>query len=250
MNCAEIDRLLPAFADGEFEGSEQTEFEIHLAHCGTCRERVAAQQVFRSILREKASMAVAPERLRARVRHDISRARLVSQAQRYAVYTAVAASVAGVASATYVMGMPPALGVEDHVRISQQVRDLPVDFDPAVGDPAAWTREHVSFNPTVPVFRSSEVPLRGVRILPVRDRDGAVFVYGREPRRRSTILVVPDPAMRMDGRPVRLGEREVRLANHQGYNVAMWRNGGLMYSLVSDLGEAEVMQLLRELEAR
>jgi mycothiol system anti-sigma-R factor len=242
MNCAEIDRLLPAFADGEFEGTEQTEVEIHLAHCETCRESVIAQQVFRSIVREKVGSSEAPAALRGRIRHDISRERLTNQAQRYAVYSAVAVSLAGVASAAWMVGRPPAFGLEDMVRVSQHARELPIDFDPAVGDAAAWTRKHVPFNPVVPTSN-----LRGVRILPVHDQDGAVFFYGAGTKRPLTLMVIPDVGVSVEGRPLHVGSREVLMANHQGYNVAVLRRDGLLYSLVSELDERDVMQLLGEI---
>jgi anti-sigma factor RsiW len=206
---------------------------------------VAAQQAFRAVVKVKAPITAAPEALRQRIRQDISRARLVNQAQRYGVYAAVAASVAGIASVAYVKGSPDPIGVEDLTRYSREVRGLAVDFDPASGNLADWTRNHVDFNPRVPQLRSVEYPLRGVRQYPVRDHKGLVFVWPR-----STLQIFPETVIDVSGQRRRIGDRDVVLANHQGFNVAYWRDGGLVYSLVTDLDESTAVQLLQQLEAR
>jgi len=41
----------------------------------------------------------------------------------------------------------------------------------------------------------------------------------------------------------------VRLVNARGYNVAIWRNDEIVYSLVSDLDEHDLFQLVRTAQA-
>lgn len=245
MTCAEIDRLLPAYADGEFDDGEQVEFEIHLAHCQACRGRVSAHHAFGAAMRAKAGISPAPASLRQRIRGDIHRARMVSQAQRYAVYAAVAAGVAGIASIGFVTHPPHPIDADYLTRTSLQVRNLPLDFETTSGDLAAWAGQHVSFNPRVPRFDAAQ--LRGVRQHPVNDRTGLVFVWPR-----STLQVFPDDDVRLvvAGNTHHVGDRDVVVASHNGYNVAYWRDGGLVYSLVSDLDERSVLQLLQQMEGR
>jgi hypothetical protein len=58
---------------------------------------------------------------------------------------------------------------------------------------------------------------------------------------------VDDPDGRFDasGREVRVGPRVVRLVAAKGYNVATWRDDEIVYSLVSDLDEAALYELVR-----
>jgi hypothetical protein len=46
------------------------------------------------------------------------------------------------------------------------------------------------------------------------------------------------------------GEQRVMVANEKGYNVAMWRKQGIVYSLVSDLDERDILQLVSQVEER
>ena len=43
MDCAELERSLEAYLDGEFEGADRAETEAHIAACATCRARAEAR---------------------------------------------------------------------------------------------------------------------------------------------------------------------------------------------------------------
>ena len=62
-----------------------------------------------------------------------------------------------------------------------------------------------------------------------------------------------DPARRFDapGREVRLGREVVRMSSARGYNVVVWRQNEIVYSLVSDLDEDSLFRLVQaaQLEA-
>jgi len=45
-------------------------------------------------------------------------------------------------------------------------------------------------------------------------------------------------------------ENRVFMANERGYNVALWRREGIVYSLVSDLDERDVRKLVSEVTRR
>lgn len=245
-DCAEIGRLLPAFADGEIDGPERTEIELHLTRCEACRELVSSQTAFRSVVRERVQVAVAPERLRMRIRQDIARERLVGQARRFATYSAVAAGVVAVASAGYIAALPEPDTAEDLMEdaIEKHARALPVEVTPAGGDVDGWFRGKVDFNVTAPRFRSPNAPrLVGARLANVRERQAAMIEYGGETARRTTLLVFPVGEEAELAEP---GSPEVLLANRRGYNVALWKRSGIVYSLVSDMDESDVRQLISE----
>jgi Fe-S oxidoreductase len=62
---------------------------------------------------------------------------------------------------------------------------------------------------------------------------------------------VDDPHGRFEssGRDVQVGRDTVRLVNARGYNVAVWRQDEIVYSLVSDLDEQDLFQLVRTAQA-
>lgn len=256
MDCCDLERLLPAYVDGEFASGESAEVESHLASCDRCRDEVAALLEFRSFLQSKAGevQLVAPAALRERICADMARERARDQVRRFSIYSAVAAGLVAVASAGYVMApterdSPEAMVLD---AVEKHVRALPIEIRPT-SSPAeveSWFRDKVDFRVRAPTFRSpAAARLVGARLANVRDREAAYLVYGTEDTdRRTTLLVFPGEIEMPDGRRARVGEREVVMANQRGYNVALWQQRGIVYSLVSDLDERDILQLVSQME--
>src|SRR5215469_13086191 len=75
MTCAEFERFLHPYLDGEFEADEQLEFERHLAGCEARSRTVHAETGFRDALRRTSKLAasVAPARLREKIQTGLRR---------------------------------------------------------------------------------------------------------------------------------------------------------------------------------
>ncbi|HWV37744.1 MAG TPA: zf-HC2 domain-containing protein [Vulgatibacter sp.] len=257
MDCRDLERLLPAYADGEFASSESAEVKLHLANCPSCREEVAAQIAFRAFLQERvaAGRAAAPDGLRSRIRKDLAKERAVETLRRFAAYSAVAAGLVAVASTGYLVrgGRTEAEPLDMVLdAVDKHARALPVEVTPAAGDVEGWFRGKVDFNVRAPQFRSPSAKLVGARLANVRERQAAYFVYGGEnPGKRMTLLVFPGGDVHFpDGHKRHVGGQDVVLANERGYNVALWRKQGIVYSLVSDLDENDVIQLVSQVQDR
>ena len=67
-NCADIDRLMTPYVDGEVAAADRQAVDAHLANCPPCRERADAERAARRIMRSQASTLTrpAPVALRAR----------------------------------------------------------------------------------------------------------------------------------------------------------------------------------------
>ncbi|TDI22536.1 MAG: hypothetical protein E2P06_12470 [Acidobacteria bacterium] len=67
-NCADIDRLMTPYVDGEVAAADRQAVEAHLADCPPCRARAEAERAARRIVRSRASTLTrpAPAALRAR----------------------------------------------------------------------------------------------------------------------------------------------------------------------------------------
>lgn len=255
IDCSELERLLPAYADGEFaDGTESAEIEAHLSDCPGCADEVAAHLAFRTFLHEKAgeNRVGAPSTLRDRIRKDVARERAKDQVRRFSLYSAVAAGLVAVASAGYIFAEnrseEPELVLLDAV--DKHARALPVEVTPAGGDVEGWFRGKVDFRVRAPRFRSPKAPrLVGARLANVRDRQAAYLVYGGEDSsRRTTLLVFPGSIEVPDGHKTHVGGRDVVMANQRGYNVAVWQQQGIVYSLVSDLDEKDMINLVSQVD--
>jgi anti-sigma factor RsiW len=260
MDCGEIDRAVDAYLDGEFDARERAEAEAHLAKCERCRALVDGQARVRTALRARLREAMtppsdagrAPPELRARIEDALSRRRrpLWRRALSPLPLGAVAACAAGALLVVVTHGGDDAL-VEEAVRSHH--RALPLEVMAAsVGEGSipAWFAGKLDFNPAPPRFLAAGVHVLGARLSHLRELPAAYIRY-ELPRGQAGLFIVDDPGGRFGeaGREMRLGGNVVRLVNARGYNVAVWRENEIVYSLVSDLDEPALFELVRTAQA-
>src|SRR5207237_8116135 len=89
-----------------------------------------------------------------------------------------------------------------------------------------------------------------VRLSSVHQRQGAVVTYSvpQADGRRVSLLIVDDPEPQLPGAARRIADREVWLSRAKGFNIASWRNDEIVYSLISDLDEKDVLALVQSAE--
>ncbi len=127
--------------------------------------------------------------------------------------------------------------------------DLPLDYTASdVGSAQRWLESKVDFGVNLP--RIGQV--QGVRLSHVRSRQAAVVTYTlpQGDGRRVSLLIVDDPEQQLPGAARRIADREVWLSQARGFNVASWRNHEIVYSLISDLSEQDVLALVQSAGTR
>lgn len=260
MDCSELERSADAYLDGEFDARERAEADMHLGTCPRClalvEERRRVREAMRAKLREAmaapAAAGRAPEELRKRIEEALARRRrpLWRRAFSPIPLSTVAACAAGAIVVLVTHGGDAAL-VEEAVRSHH--RALPLEVLANVGGEApilAWFADKLDFNPSPPRFKASGVRVLGARLSHLREWPAAYIRY-ELPRGQAGLFIVDDPKGRFDasGREVRLGTQVIRLVAARGYNVAVWRDHEIVYSLVSDLDEAALYDLVRTAQA-
>jgi anti-sigma factor RsiW len=133
-------------------------------------------------------------------------------------------------------------------------RDLPLEVTAAsIGADSipSWVADKLDFKPLPPHFRADGLRVIGARLSHIREWPAAYFRYAL-PRGQAGLFIVDDPDRRFDtaGRDVRIGPQVIRVVNARGYNVAVWRDNEIVYSLVSDLDEPALFQLVRTAQTR
>ncbi len=251
MDCGELERSVDAWLDGEFDARERAEVEAHVAACPPCRglagDRDAARAALRAKLRE--AMAVrAPAALRARIQGEIAVRRLPlwRRALSPIPIATAAACAAGVLVVLASHGGGEGL-VDEAVR--KHHRGLPLEVTAAsVGEGSIpeWFAGKLDFHPSPPRFRADGVRVVGARLSHIRELPAAYIRY-ELPRGQAGLFIVDDPGGKFgaEGREVRVGPSVVRLVASRGYNVAIWRQDEIVYSLVSDLDEQALRDLVR-----
>ena len=259
FDCDDVERLLEPYLDGEFGDDDRASLEAHLSACAGCREGAASAMAFRSALRARlreafatgAAHATAPDSLRRRIS-----AALAAEAERPAAGwrrilspLPVAAMAACVAGALVVFAGHRATDplVEEAVR--KHARDLPLELSTASIAPEVipgMLASKLDFNPKPPAFRGDGVKLVGARLAQLRDWPAAYMRYETPRGGRLGLFIIDDPNRRVadEGHAVRAGAETIWVMNMRGYNVAVWRRNEIVYSLVSDLDEADLVRLV------
>jgi anti-sigma factor RsiW len=255
MDCRELERSIDAYLDGEFDDRERAEADAHLAACPRCRTSAEAQGRQRIALRAKLHEAMsdpapagrAPAHLRLRVAESLARRRRSVWLRLLAPVPlgALAACAAGALLVLWLRGDNSL--IEDAIR--NHHRGLPLEFVAAdLGESAvpAWFRDKLDFHPTPPHFNARGVRLVGGRLSNVREWPAAYIRY-QLPHGQAGLFIVDDPSgrFRATGREVKVGPQVVRVVNASGYNVAVWRQDEIVYSLVSDLDESDLFKLVQ-----
>jgi anti-sigma factor RsiW len=260
MDCGETIRSLEAYLDGEFEAREQVEVAAHLSGCERCRARADEAGRARAILRAKlreamgpgAPAGTAPDALRERIAAALSGRR--RSPWRRVLSPVPVGALAACALGALMVGASHRVEdplVEDAVR--KHARDLPLEVSAAMVAPEAiqgMLGPKLEFNPRPPPFQAQGLRIVGARVARLQDRPAALIRY-ELPNARASLFIVDDPDRRMgeSGRVIQLGPSTVRVINARGYNVAVWRRNEIVYSLVSDLDERDLVRLVETAQA-
>ncbi|HTP26856.1 MAG TPA: zf-HC2 domain-containing protein [Anaeromyxobacteraceae bacterium] len=255
MDCAEFSRTLDQYLDGELASREESEVALHLASCEACRSLADAQTRLREGLRARLRVAMgpgsergrAPEELKQRIRASLLNKR-PGLARRLLSPVSIAALAACAAGALVVFathgGTDPL--VEEAVR--KHSRDLPLEMSAALGPEsvARWFTGKLDFNASLPRFSGSDVRLIGARLSDIQNRPAAYVRYDL-PRGHLGLFILDDPDRHFGevGRVVKAGPSPIRVINARGFNVAVWRRDEIVYSLVSDLDESDLAELVK-----
>jgi anti-sigma factor RsiW len=258
LECRELSSFLPAYVDGEFDGFETVEIEAHLASCVECRRAVALQRGLKAVVKHSAP-AVAPIELRQLVHERLKEAdgavgRWDAVLLRPGRVALLAAAV-GAAVWFLAGGTEHSLWPRSHTAIDDAIAThslmLPLDFSGT--DAAAlqhWLESKLRFAPHVP--RLPRGSLQGARLSQLHSRNVAMVAYEvpQAPGRRVSLVILDDPDDALPGTARQIADRRVWLSRSRGYNVVSWRSDEIVYSLISDLDEHDILQLVQAAEMR
>ncbi len=248
MDCNQLEQFTPAFLDGEFDAVERTHLEAHLEGCPGCRAKVSQDRTVHDALRQKlqsAARSQAPASLRKNLLTAMDREpRVAFPSVRAVARVAAAAVVVCGATAFYWYQVTEARKRYLDDAALRHARGLPFEISDGSPETAeAWFQGKLDHRVTLP--RLPNVTLTGARLSNVQDRPAAHVTYqAAHPngQRRIGLFVFDDRANRVSAD----SRREVRVDSSHGYNVAVWREGEIVYELVSDLEESDIRALLSE----
>jgi anti-sigma factor RsiW len=264
MPCAEANRRLPAYFDGELDALAAADMEGHLAGCAGCRASLEELTELRAALRRELNFRPTPPELKARIAAALDRegaqahgtsgpaddapdARVLPFTPRPAVRSARpfwAGAFAGVGAAALAAslalfllvpaGVDPLLDdlVNAHVRSLMPAHLIDVEStDRHTVKP--WFAGHVDVSPVVADFTDQGYKLIGGRADYFAHQRAAAVVY------RHGAHIINVFSWSQDGK------RLPADTSRNGYHLAFWRAGNLDYCAVSDTGWDELRALER-----
>lgn len=258
LACRQLEEtFLHAYVDGEFSAEESAEVRLHLDQCPSCAGAAAMHRSYKAAVQRAGQRAphAFDDLLRERLAEESATGRwrrALSNPRGVAVAAAAVGAAAWFLAGGLTRPLFPHAGhsiVDDGVAL--HARALPLDF---VGGDATsaqqWLSNRLDFSARVPRFDRGP-RLEGVRLSSLHSRPAAVVTYTipAAEGRRVSLLIVDDPE-RLPGAARQVADREVWLSQARGFNVASWRNDEVVYSLISDLDEQDVLALVQSAQMR
>lgn len=234
------------YLDGELVEGERLAVEQHLTTCEPCAKQTEVARHNRTLVRTlaKAGTPKAPETLKASIFTNVRAEQAGQRQRRFLRLSAAAAGVAlcAVAGHSQWRSFQRRLYVEDAA--SRHARHFPLEVQqPQPEALEAWFDGKLGHRVAVPRFPNATA--EGARVLNVREKQAAYIRYGAAAKtsaqpRQVGLFVFGD-----NGNEVDVGALpEPDLGNSNGYNVVTWRDGDLVYQLVTDLEEEDIRELL------
>ena len=241
MNCAEIRKLLHAYADGELDLVRSLEVEQHLKSCASCAAGKNSLQSLRSALQNNDLAYPAPNSLRNKVRKMARDSRdAANRRENNWQWLWKWLAVGATALAVLTMLLRPA-GTSEHDQlvneaVASHVRSMMANHLTDVASSERhtvkpWFDGKLDFAPSVKDLADQGFPLLGGRLDYLGNRAVAALVYRRD---KHIINVFIWPAT-MGGTK--------QTQNHHGYNAITFDAGGFHYCLVSDVEQKELERL-------
>ena len=242
MSCERVERDLDGYLDRELDAATAMDVRGHISECADCWRRVAEREALGRLVRA-APYYSAPDRLRARVLAQTTRARSVRRLLTWAAAAVLVVSVGGGGMSLWRSAVTHGDAIAAEV-VDSHMRSLMANhlFDVESTDQHTvkpWFLGKLDFSPPVADLTSIGFPLVGGRLDYVRGRPAAALVYQRQ---RHTINVFVSPALNDMF-------SQASVQNLRGFHVRHWVHDRMSFWAVSDLNEAELTRFCEALEA-
>ena len=252
MTCDEAKILLHALIDGELDASHAREVEAHLEGCAACTAELAAYRQMSRQVAEAGLRYTAPVSLRQRIDAALPKATVVSNVtampsrrgvlRGFAMGSAVSA-IAATGLFAIVLRKDDEQRIESEV-VSAHLRSLQaghlidvVSSDQHTVKP--WFNGKLDVSPPVIDLTAQGFTLIGGRLDYVDERAIGAVVYKRRAHVINLFVAQTSNTER----------RSATIDTVQGFNIRRWRDHGLNYWAVSDIGADELAEFGDKFEA-
>jgi anti-sigma factor RsiW len=262
MTCNDYQSAVEAWIDGQCPADEAAELERHLQFCATCRSYADELETQRTQLRWALGGETAPPDLWPRIAARLGFPRVVPQparrdphrlGTRQLLAAAAIITIVALGALTLVPALPTDPGASRgdtpvHTVVDATVQDFVTfrlserAYDIASSDPnetLAWFATRVSFE--LPPLEAHVLGYRlvGGRLCWLLDQRIGAFTYERD-EQHITLYVMQADAMDMASASIDSVLAKAGRGEQDGYRSLVWRQQGLIFSLVSEVSDEEM----------
>lgn len=253
--CSEYRERITAWVDGELEDpSEVATLEAHIQSCEGCRLYAEAEKAMKALISDAYEVPVEVGALRARIRRRLDGVsvpkpgRLGIRVPRLA-WGALAAVLVATIAVGY-LTLRPETTVEASPLVRAAVTDhvecmlgrLPLELTTTDQEEVSrWLRGRLARPVGLPALAPEGQAKMSTRWARLATAEGAQILVDRGGRMLSLFIMPVREAPGRLGRRVVQAGREFFVNQLEGYTVVFWRQADLLYCLVADGEEEEVL---------
>ena len=255
--CEETQEYLQEFMDATLAPDQVGRLQAHLETCPACADALAVQREIRNQVAAGVPRREPPAELRQKVREILTPKEapawglLPKPALQWGMAFAALVLISLVSLTLLNRGgerIPPILieAVNDHR--SFVMRGTPPTESTADRQQVRkWLAAKVGFEVDPPAGQVGELRFMGGDVTFFLERKVACLLYGKG-QTLVSLFVLPDQGIEVPRSGFRrVDGLEMYVASQDGYGVALWKKGNLLYSLVADLPPDELVGVAKQM---
>lgn len=260
VSCQDCEKYLDAFLDDALDVKETLDIAEHLQSCTVCSDRVEAERTLRGFIRQHAAVPALPDDVKRRIirqamhpagsRPRWLRSGMALRLRDFALGVAVAAALL-----LLFFGPLSNLSIDNDMA-SRFIREASITYQtyktdrmpPEVASAddtivAKWFNSRMGYPMKIPCITDEATKLLGGRLCRLLDRKTAMMIYQRYGKDIILFAFKGNHLSLPEKYRVRTKDREFYVRRIAGRPVAIWRRGGTVYSMVSDLPQDDLLQV-------
>ncbi len=253
MDCRDVERLSELSLDGELGREDGSDLQDHLDACDESRTRAHARRHFQSQIKlrlvESGDGLSAPGRLEARICTQLQRERSKS---RTVIRWALPATVGAAMIAVLSISVKSEATLDPEEAVARHCSNPPPEVRArgSSREVKRFFQKNLRYPVTIPRLseRHPNVRLVGARLAHLHKKEAAHLMYDHRGGRISVFASRRNrwaPPASFVRRTV--GGRSVYVGRHRGYTVVAVPRGTVLYSLVSDVDDEQLVRLASDI---
>ncbi|MCB9786869.1 MAG: zf-HC2 domain-containing protein [Deltaproteobacteria bacterium] len=255
MNCDDVKNGIYVFLDGEFAAPEEAAFTRHLDACPRCRALAQHEAGFLGCVKDTLGAPEASGDLRARIESSLAatplpvwseESGLHTPRRRGGRWTVVAPALAASVAAIVYIALPAGGASAEEASVREQAvaahaHPLPMEVRGSKEVVRSFLQDNVPFAVAIPFDQTPSVRLVGARLTQVGGQVAVIFRYELDARDVSVLQVPTRTRVANQDED----ERQPFIGHMRGYGVATFDQHDVVNTVVGDLPEGEMLQLMR-----